>query len=115
MVLISRLICDTETPSTAGAMSLKMRCTPSSRQTGSKRGSMPIFASAGNWIANCNAPPRNTAQASASTGGSNQGAAKSAMPMKERFSRTGVKAGSAKRLQVLRMPAASATSDMNRM
>ncbi len=47
MVLISRLICATETPSTAGAMSLRMRCTPSSRQAGSKRGNMPIFASAG--------------------------------------------------------------------
>jgi hypothetical protein len=49
------------------------------------------------------------------TGGSNQGAANSAMPMKDRLSSTGVKAGRANRLQVLRMPAASATSDMNRM
>jgi hypothetical protein len=48
-------------------------------------------------------------------GGSNQGAANSAMPMKDRFSSTGVKAGRANRLQVLRTPAASATSDMNRM
>jgi hypothetical protein len=44
-----------------------------------------------------------------------QGAANSAMPMNERLSRTGVKAGRAKRLQVFRMPPASATSDMNRM
>ncbi len=115
MVLISRLICATETPSTAGAMSLRTRCTPSSRQTGSKRGSMPILARAGSWIASCRTPPRSTAQASASTGGSNQGAANSAMPMKDRFSNTGVKAGRAKRLQVLRTPAESATSDMNRM
>ena len=115
MVLISRLICATETPSTAGAMSLSTRCTPSSRQTGSKRGTMPILASAGSWIASCSTPPRTTAQARARTGGSNQGAANSAMPMKDRFSSTGVNAGRANRLHVLRTPAASATSDMNSM
>jgi hypothetical protein len=37
------------------------------------------------------------------------------MPMKERLSRTGVKAGRAKRLQLLSRPPASATSDMKRM
>ena len=57
----------------------------------------------------------NTPQASASTGGSKYGVAKSAMAMKARLSSTGVKAGSAKRLMVLRMPPASATSDMKKM
>ena len=66
-------------------------------------------------MVSCSRPPRNTAQASASTGGSNHGAANSAMPIIDRLSSTGVKAGTAKRLQVLRMPAASATSAMNKM
>jgi hypothetical protein len=49
------------------------------------------------------------------TGGSKCGAAKSAIRMNETLSSTGVNAGTAKRLQVLRMPPASATSDMKRM
>ena len=43
------------------------------------------------------------------------GAANSAKPMNDRFSSTGVNAGRANRLHVLRMPAARATSDMNSM
>ena len=57
----------------------------------------------------------NTAQASASTGGSNHGAANTLIAMKLTFSSTGVKAGMAKRLKVFRMPPAMATSDMKRM
>ena len=70
---------------------------------------------AGICKASCNTPPMNTAQASASTGGSKQGAAKSAMPMKLRLSSTGVKAGMAKRLQVFNMPAAIAVRDMKKI
>ena len=115
MVLISSEIWLTETPRIAGAISFRMRRTPGSSRESSNRGTMPIRLSAGNCRPSCSRPPMNTAQPSASTGGSNQGAANSAMPMKQRFSSTGVKAGIAKRLQVLSTPAASATSDMNRM
>ena len=51
MVLISRLIWATETPSTAGAISLRMRRTPGSCQSSEKRGSMPIFFRLGSWNA----------------------------------------------------------------
>ena len=115
MVLIRRLIWDTETPSTAGAISRRMRRTPSSFQSKAKRGNMPMRRKNGSCRASCSAPPRNTAQPSASTGREKQGVANNAMPMKLRLSSTGVKAGMAKRLQVLRMPPARATSDMNRM
>jgi hypothetical protein len=37
------------------------------------------------------------------------------MPMKVRLSSTGVKAGNANRLQLLRMPPDSATSDMKKI
>ncbi len=115
MVLISSEIWLTDTPSSAGAISLRMRRTPGSESFRSKRGSRPICFSGLNCSASCSAPPRKTAHASASTGGSKYGAANSAMPMKERFSSTGVKAGMAKRLQVLSVPPASATSAMKKM
>ena len=49
------------------------------------------------------------------TGGSKYGAANSAPKMNDRFSSVGVSAGIAKRLQVLRTPPASDTSEMKRM
>ncbi len=45
----------------------------------------------------------------------NQGAPSQAAAITARFSSTGVAAGTAKRFQVLRMPADSATSDMKPM
>ena len=60
-------------------------------------------------------PPANTAQASATMGRSKWGAARRAKPMKERFSRTGVKAGTLNDPQVLRMPAAKLVSEMKKM
>jgi hypothetical protein len=48
-------------------------------------------------------------------GGSNQGAATAAARIMATLSKTGVKAGSMKRLQVLSTPAARATRDMNTM
>ncbi len=60
-------------------------------------------------------PPANTAQASTITGGSKYFAKPSAATMNATLSSVGVNAGIAKRLQVLRMPPASDTSEMNRM
>src|SRR5258706_12960870 len=76
---------------------------------------MPIFARNGSCSRSCRAPPMNTAQASASTGGSKRSAKKAAPMMNERLSSTGVNAGTAKRLQVLSTPAASATREMKTM
>lgn len=115
IVFRMRLICDTETPTMAGPIRRRMRRKPTSFQSSEKRGSMPIFFRCGNWKASCSAPPINTAQASTSTCGSKYGAAKSAMAIIATLSSTGVKAGTAKRPQVLSTPPASATSDMNRM
>ena len=41
-VLISRLICPTDTPNTAGAICRSTRCTPSSRKFRRNRGNMPM-------------------------------------------------------------------------
>ena len=112
MVLISSDIWLTETPNTAGAISLSTRATPGCLKFSRQRGSMPMRARNGSWSASCSSPPANTAQASASTGGSNRSAKNAAATMNDTFSSTGVMAGTAKRLQVLRMPAAIATSEM---
>jgi len=83
------------------------------------RGIMPILSKAGTCTPNCKAPPIITPTASANTGSTpcdlNSGATKTAAPITDRLSSTGVTAGTAKRLQVLRMPALSATSDMKPM
>ncbi len=115
MVLISRLTWPTETPSAAGAIRTRTRRTPGSENDSFGRGSMPILASAGSCSASCSTPPANTAHASTITGGSKYGAKNSAAKIKERLSSAGVSAGIAKRLQVLRIPPASETSEMNRM
>ena len=79
----------------------------------------PMARSAGICIAACSTPPNITPTASASTGFSpqraNSGAPHQAAAMTARFSSTGVNAGTAKRFQVLRMPADSATIDMKAM
>ncbi len=115
MVLIRRLTCATDTPSVAGAISLRMRRTPGSSKRRVGRGSMRIFARCGSIHASCSTPPSATPQPSASTGGSKYGASHSAATIMATLSSTGAKAGTEKRLQVLRMPAASATSEMKMM
>ena len=54
----------------AGAISFITRRTPGSDRSRSKRGSMPIFHNGRSCSSSCSRPPRKTAQASASTGGS---------------------------------------------
>jgi len=115
MVLISSDTWPTETPNTAGAISLSTRATPGCLRFRRQRGSMPMRARKGSWSASCASPPANTAQASTSTGGSNRSAKKAAATMNDTFSSTGVTAGTAKRLNVLSTPAAKATSEMNTM
>ena len=79
----------------------------------------PMARSAGIWIAACSSPPSITPPASARIGSRPQalncGAPHHAAAMTARFSSTGVTAGTAKRRQVLRMPADSATIDMKPM
>jgi hypothetical protein len=113
--LINSEIWATETPNTAGAISLSTRATPGCRRFSRQRGNIPMRARNGSWNASCSTPPANTAHASATTGGSNHGAANAAATMNATFSSTGVNAGIEKRFHVLRTPAASATSEMNRM
>ena len=119
-------ICATDTPTRAGAICDRIRRTPGWCQAASsraivtpKRGSMPMRASAGPWIASCNTPPIITPMASARIGSTprarNTGTSHSAAPITLRFNSTGVKAGTAKRFQVLSTPEASATIDMNPM
>ena len=60
-------------------------------------------------------PPMNTAQASAMAGGLTRGASQSAQAMNARFSKTGVNAGTEKRLQVLRTAPANAVKPMKKM
>ena len=92
-----------------------MRTTPSSRGSHFGIGSMRMRRRNGTWKASWSAPPANTAQASAMIGRSKYGAAKRAKPMKERFSSTGVKAGTLNEPQVLRSPTAKLVSEMKKM
>ena len=76
---------------------------------------MPILRSAGSCSASCKTPPMTTAIARAKTGCDNLGAIKSVQKMNERLSKTGVNAGTRNSRQVLRMPPAKATSDINKI
>ncbi|MNT47872.1 hypothetical protein D3C72_1846200 [compost metagenome] len=69
LVLISREICATDTPSVAGAICLRMRCTVGSvqawRKRKEKRGVRPSRAKAIHCTASCSTPPIMTPTASA--------------------------------------------------
>ena len=69
----------------------------------------------GTCSASCSTPPANTAQASATTGGSKYLAKKSAATMNDTLSSAGVIAGTEKWFHVLSTPAEKATSEMNAM
>src|SRR5580765_4558287 len=115
MVLMSSEICATETPKVAGAIKVSTRRTPGCEKSNRQRGSSPSLNRNGAWKASCSTPPANTAQASTRIGGSKWSAKASAATMNDTLSSTGVIAGMEKRFQVLKMPAASATSEMNAM
>ena len=125
-MLISSDSCATPTPSSAGSISVSTWRTPGScqamrrrRQVRPMRGSSPRFLSAGTCTASCRMPPSITPAAMAKIGSMpsrpNHGAPHQAAAIIDRFSSTGVAAGTAKCRQVLRMPADSATSDMQAM
>ncbi len=69
LVLIKSEICATDTPSVAGAICLRMRCTVGSAQAcpkrSEKRGVRPRRARAIHCTANCSTPPIMTPTASA--------------------------------------------------
>ena len=98
MVLISRLICATDTPSVAGAIKVRMRRTPGSLNFKVGRGNMPSFIRCGSIHASCNTPPNTTPQPSASTGGSKYGAIHKVAIIIATFSNAGAKAGTENRL-----------------
>ena len=88
-----RLICATEEPNMIGSIILMMRLTRGSCQAQRGRGSRPRAISEGNWNNSCTMPATNTAIASDSA----EGAYISAAAIRQTFSHTGVKAGTAKR------------------
>ena len=125
-MLMSKEIWATETPSSAGAICARMRLTPGWRQARSTapgnsamRGAQPMAASAGSCTSACSTPPTTTPPASAITGSRPQAATRGtphpAAAITLKFNSTGVTAGTVKRCQVFRMPAASATIDMKPM
>ena len=118
-VLMIRLICAIETAKVAGTIWRSTRRTPGSRNAATTstpmRGNTPTRSSAGTWNASCAMPPAMTATASASTGGCTCGATNSEQPMNDRFSSTGVNAGTAKRRHVLRIADAPATRPISAM
>ncbi|CFP68188.1 Uncharacterised protein [Bordetella pertussis] len=69
LVLISREICATDTPSVAGAICFRIRCTVGSRQacrkSSDQRGVRPRRASASHCTASCATPPAITPRARA--------------------------------------------------
>ena len=79
------------------------------------RGNMPILIKAGIWSAICRIPPTKTAMASAYTGCFICGARNNDAAMKEKFSKTGVRAGILNSRQVFNTPPANATKDMKPM
>ena len=93
MVLITKDTCDTDTPKMAGAMFSNTRLTAASLKLIFGICKKPKRAKAGNWNANCNIPPTNTAHAKAKAGGSKYGVKNSANTMKEMFKNVGVNAG----------------------
>ncbi|MNO98647.1 hypothetical protein D3C76_903950 [compost metagenome] len=74
---------------------------------------MPIFFSAGSWYSNCARPPASTPHAKAMIGGSKYGVSSTAKAIIATFSRVGVKAGTEKRFQVLRIAPASDDSEIS--
>ena len=113
MVLSSRLTWVTEAPNRVGTISFMILRTPGSAKPQRGRGSNPSLASDGSCTASCSTPAASTPQASAITGSSMKRARPSAAAIIARFISTGLSAGTANRPQVLRMPPASAASEMN--
>ena len=116
----------TLTPSSAGSISLATLRVVGSAQAARMatqrtpiRGSRPRRSSAGTCRASCSRPPTITPTAWAKMGSmpwrANQGAPQVMDRISDTFSSTGEAAGTANFFQVLRMPPASATSDMKPM
>ena len=99
----NRLIWLTETPNRAGTINFKIRRTPGSLVSQIGRGTSSSRYSDGNWNSNWINPAKNTPQASAKTGSSNQGAATVAAKIRDKLRNTGVNAGTAKRPKLFRM------------
>ena len=95
MPLIRPLIWLTEAANTAGPSKVPTLRTPGSRQSIFGGSNSSRRRNDGNWNSSCAIPATNTPQASAMAGRENRGAATSAAPISDRFSRTGVNAGTA--------------------
>ena len=82
-----------------------------------RRGSLkkPSLYNQGSWNARCSTPPASTAQPNAITGGWKYGTRNTANTMNDTFSKTGVNAGTEKRLYVLRMLPTKDESEISRI
>lgn len=113
MVLMISEIWLTDTPRIAGSICLSTRHTPASLRFRRGSTSMPIFFSAGSWYSNCARPPASTPHARAMIGGLKYGVSSAAKAIMATFNRVGVKAGTEKRFQVLRIAPAREDSEIS--
>ena len=109
----SRLICATEEEKIVGSISLNTLRTPGWPKPSRNRGRSPSRPIAGQSSSICAAPPPNTPQASAFSGGATWPASSSMAAITARLCSTGVKAGRPKRRKVLSTPPARAVMEMN--
>ena len=95
-VSINKFICTMETANNIGTINLMIGLTPSLSLVNDGFGNFFIFSKKGAWKNNWIKPAISTAHANASTGVSSNGANQTAQIIKDKFNKTGVKAGIAK-------------------
>ena len=113
MVLTRMLICVTDRPIKAGAISQPIRRTPSWAKSNRQPKRSPAWRRAGIWLRNWASPPMTTPTATARIGSANSGASRKAAAMIAMLNSTGENAGAAKLRTEFSTPIASAASPMN--
>src|SRR5439155_1397059 len=107
MVLTRMLICVTDRPIKAGAISQPIRRTPSWAKSNRQPKRSPAWRRAGIWLRNWASPPMTTPTATARIGSANSGARRKAAAMIAMLNSTGENAGAAKLRTEFSTPIAS--------
>src|SRR2546426_6623401 len=108
------LICVTERPIKAGAISQPIRRTPSWAKSNRQPKSSPALRRAGIWLRNWANPPTTTPKATARIGSANNGASRKADAIIAMLNSTGENAGAAKLRTEFSTPIASAASPIHK-
>jgi len=113
MVLIVKLTCVTDIPSSDGTINCPIRLTPACPGSNRNPNSSPRILRLGNCIANCAAPPATTPTATPMIGSSRRGERNNAQPMMKIFRNNAAYAGTAKARIEFNMPIATEARLMN--